>query len=85
MNTETKLLLLQYCFEELKLIRVQFKTDARNIRSQKALEHLGAKYEGILRKSRVCWDGYIRDTVYYSILSEEWPQIRTNLNERLNR
>ncbi|PJC63653.1 MAG: GNAT family N-acetyltransferase [Deltaproteobacteria bacterium CG_4_9_14_0_2_um_filter_42_21] len=83
-NTETKLLLLKYCFETLGLIRVQFKTDARNLQSQNALERLGAKREGILRKNRICWDGFIRDTVYYSILAEEWPEVRSTLHERVS-
>lgn len=78
-NTESKLLLLTYCFEELHLLRVQLKTDGRNVRSQTAIARLGAQKEGVLRKHRVLPDGYIRDTVMFSILDEEWPQVRDRL------
>ncbi len=71
-NTESKYLLLQYVFEILEYNRVQFKTDVLNIRSQKAIERLGAKKEGVLRSSMLLPDGYRRDSVYYSILIEEW-------------
>lgn len=82
-NTESKLLLLQYCFEELNLERVQLKTDGRNIRSQTAIARLGATKEGVLRKHRVLPDGYIRDTVMFSVLREEWPQVRERLQRLL--
>jgi RimJ/RimL family protein N-acetyltransferase len=78
-NTECKYLLLQYCFEALDMIRVQFKTDGRNERSQKAILRLGAVQEGILRKDRIVADGYIRDSVVFSILKEEWPSVKQRL------
>jgi len=71
-NRECKYLLLQYAFETLKYNRVQFKTDIRNVRSQKSIERLGAKKEGVLRSSMLLPDGYRRDSAYYSILVEEW-------------
>jgi RimJ/RimL family protein N-acetyltransferase len=75
-NTECKYLLLRHCFEELGAIRVFFKTDARNERSQKALERIGAVKEGVLRQHRIMPDGYLRDSVYYSILDKEWPAVK---------
>lgn len=78
-NTECKLLLLAYSFEEWKAHRVQLKTDARNLPSQKAIERIGAKLEGQHRKHRINWDGYVRDTVYYSIIDSEWPEVKQRL------
>lgn len=78
-NTECKLLLMTYAFEELDAHRVQLKTDFRNLQSQTAIERLGAKKEGILRKTRICWDGHVRDTVYYSVIREEWASIKKRL------
>lgn len=83
MNTECKYLLLRHAFEELGAIRVQLKTDARNLRSQRAIERLGAKREGTLRRQRRLWDGYVRDTVYYSILHSEWPGLKQRLEALL--
>ena len=84
-NTEAKLLQLRYAFEELGATRVALKTDARNLRSQAAIERLGAVREGVLRRHMRVADGFIRDTVYYSILAEEWPGVRARLTERLAR
>jgi RimJ/RimL family protein N-acetyltransferase len=67
---------LNYCFEALATLRVQLKADARNVRSCTAIERLGAKKEGILRKNRIMYDGYVRDTVYFSILQEEWQSVK---------
>ncbi len=78
-NTECKYLLLRYCFESLSLLRVQLKTDLRNERSQAAIARLGAQKEGILRQHRVLHDGYVRDTVMFSILDKEWPQVKQRL------
>lgn len=78
-NTECKYMLLRYCFESLNLLRVQIKTDLRNERSQAAIARLGAQKEGILRQHRVLYDGYVRDTVMYSILDKEWPQVKQRL------
>jgi N-acetyltransferase len=84
-NTECKYLLLKYAFETLGCIRVQFKTDKRNERSQRAIERLGAKHEGILRNHMVLPDGRFRDSVYFSIIDTEWPGVKTRLEEMLNR
>ena len=78
-NTESKYMLLRYCFESLNLLRVQIKTDLRNERSQAAIARLGAQKEGILRQHRVLYDGYIRDTVMFSIIDKEWPQVKERL------
>jgi len=82
-NTECKLLLLRHAFEELGALRVQFKTDLRNLRSQRAIERLGAVKEGVLRKQRINHDGYVRDSVYYSILDDEWPAVQAGLLRKL--
>ena len=78
-NTECKYLLLTHAFEELGAVRVQLKTDLRNERSQRAIERIGAVREGVLRKHMALWDGFIRDTVYYSILDSEWPDVKRRL------
>ncbi|GAB1808680.1 GNAT family N-acetyltransferase [Priestia megaterium] len=78
-NTECKYLLLKYCFEELKLHRVQFKTDVRNNRSRAAIKRLGATQEGISRKHMVLPDGYVRDSVIFSIIDNEWPFVKKRL------
>jgi len=82
-NTECKYLLLKYAFEKLGCIRVQFKADARNERSVRAIERLGARREGQLRKHYILPDGMIRDSVYFSILDTEWPEVKIRLEERL--
>jgi RimJ/RimL family protein N-acetyltransferase len=82
-NTEAKLLQLTYAFEELGATRVALKTDARNARSQAAIERLGGVREGVLRKHMRMPDGYLRDTVYYSILDDEWLAVRAHLQGRL--
>lgn len=84
-NTEAKLMLLKHAFEDQGALRVQFKTDGRNLRSQEALERLGAVKEGVLRKQRINHDGYVRDAVYYSILDDEWPAVKQRLTARLQR
>lgn len=83
-NTNCKFLLLQYGFEELGLNRIQIKTGHENVRSQKAIERLGAIKEGILRNHMIKKDGTIRHTVMYSITKEEWPVVKERfLNELL--
>ncbi len=82
-NTETKLLLLGHAFETLGYERVMFKTHHRNERSQAAIARLGAVYEGTFRHHRLHWDGSRRSSVFYSILSAEWPAVRDRLSERL--
>ncbi|OGO34383.1 MAG: GNAT family N-acetyltransferase [Chloroflexi bacterium RBG_16_54_18] len=84
-NSEAKYLLLQHAFETLGCVRVQLKTDARNLRSQRAIERLGATPEGILRHDTITPDGYLRDSMYYSILDQEWPDVKKNLEGRLER
>jgi RimJ/RimL family protein N-acetyltransferase len=85
MNTECKYLLLRHAFEDLGAVRVQLKTDLRNARSQRAIERLGAVREGVLRKHMVQWDGFIRDTVYYSVIESEWPGVKRRLEGLLGR
>ena len=82
-NTEAKLLQLRHAFDDLGAGRVALKTDGRNARSQAAIERLGGIREGMLRRHLRMPDGYIRDTVYYSILRYEWPAIRARLEARL--
>src|ERR1041385_3921276 len=82
-NTECKYLLLHHAFETLGCIRVQLKTDLRNERSQKAIERLGAVKEGILRNHMILPDGWIRHSVFYSILDSEWPEVKRRLEEKL--
>jgi N-acetyltransferase len=82
-NTAAKLLLLTHAFEALGCQRVQLKTDARNLVSQRAIERLGAVREGVLRRHMRLHDGFQRDTVYFSILPEEWPAIKARLTARL--
>jgi len=82
-NTEAKLLQLTYAFEDLGATRVALKTDGRNERSQRAIERIGGVREGVLRHHLRLPDGYLRDTVYYSILAAEWPAVKVRLTERL--
>jgi N-acetyltransferase len=83
-NTESKYLFLAHCFERLGCVRVALKTDGRNVRSQEAIARLGAVREGVLRR-HMNVRGYQRDTVYYSILAEEWPAVKARLAVRLAR
>ncbi|MBT2689411.1 GNAT family N-acetyltransferase [Bacillus sp. ISL-47] len=82
-NTNCKYLLLKYCFEELSLNRVQIKTGHKNIRSQKAIERIGAVKEGILRNHMIRKEGTIRHTVLYSVIKEEWDKVKRQFEERL--
>ncbi|QIP86839.1 GNAT family N-acetyltransferase [Streptomyces sp. Tu 2975] len=82
-NTETKLLLLGHAFEELGMGRVQLKTDHMNRRSQDAIARLGARREGVLRRHRRRPDGTWRDSVYFSLLADEWPAAKERLEVRL--
>ncbi len=84
-NTESKLLLLTHAFEDQGPVRVQLKTDLRNERSQRAVEHLGAVREGVLRKHIILWDGFIRDTVCCSSIESEWPEVKRRLELLLRR
>lgn len=82
-NPESKLLLLRHAFETLGALRVQLKTDSRNLHSQRAIEKLGAVREGTLRNYQTRADGRPRDTVMYSITDGEWPAVRAGLERRL--
>ena len=82
-NTQCKLALLEHAFETLGAVRVQLKTDARNVRSQRAMERIGAVREGTLRRSMTLPSGYVRDSVYYSIIDDEWPAVRARLSALL--
>jgi RimJ/RimL family protein N-acetyltransferase len=84
-NTECKYLLLRHAFEDLHTIRVQLKTDLRNVRSQRAIERLGALREGVLRNHMILPDGSFRDSVFYSIIDTEWPSVKSRLEGMLNR
>ena len=82
-NTEAKLLLLSHAFEVWSALRISFKTDARNQASRRAIERLGAQFEGIRRAHVPATDGTVRDSAYYSIMQAEWPPVRARLIARL--
>ncbi|HZW13263.1 MAG TPA: GNAT family protein [Noviherbaspirillum sp.] len=82
-NTECKLMLLTHAFETLGCIAVEFRTDWFNKRSQAAIERLGAKRDGLLRNHMIMPDGRVRDTVVYSIIENEWPGVKRNLQHKL--
>ncbi|MBW8878215.1 MAG: GNAT family N-acetyltransferase [Acidobacteria bacterium] len=82
-NPESKYLLLRHAFEELGAARVQFKTDVNNLHSQRAIEKLGARREGVLRRYQMRSNGLLRDTMMFSILAEEWPAVKAGLEGRL--
>ena len=75
--------MLRYAFEDQRLMRVEFKTDARNTKSRNALLRIGAKEEGTFRKHMVLEGGRIRDSVYYSIIDDEWPAVKAGLEKKL--
>ena len=83
-NVEAKLLMLEHTFERLGCLRVEFKTDSRNERSRAALAALPAQFEGIFRKHMLVRGGERRDSAYYSIIDDEWPEVRDNLGRRLD-
>jgi RimJ/RimL family protein N-acetyltransferase len=80
-NVEAKLLMLEHAFERLRCLRVEFKTDSRNERSRGAL---AARFEGIFRKHMLVRGGELRDSAYYSIIDDEWPEVRENLGRRID-
>ncbi len=84
-NTECKYLLLTHAFEVLKCIRVQIKTDSLNLRSQAAIERIGAVKEGVLRNHMILQDGRIRHSVFYSILDTEWNDVKKKLEAMLEK
>ncbi|MGQ0621991.1 MAG: GNAT family N-acetyltransferase [Panacagrimonas sp.] len=83
-NTECKRLLLGHGFEAMQLNRIEFKTDFLNQRSRTAIARVGATQEGVFRRHMVMPDGRVRDTVYFSIVREEWPAVRERLDACLN-
>lgn len=85
LNAVCKFLLLRFCFEQLGLIRVFFKTDSNNLRSQKAMEKIGAKYEGTLRNHMIREDETFRHSAYYSIIESEWEEVERILREQSER
>lgn len=78
-NTDVKLLLLSHAFERLGCLRVEFKTDERNLRSQRALERIGATREGVLRKHMTVQKDFSRNSVYFSVIDSEWPEVKKRL------
>ena len=84
-NSEAKLLLLQYAFETLDVMAVEFRTHWCNQTSREAITRLGAKQDGVLRNHQLLADGTVRDTVIYSIIDSEWPWVKENLLARLSK
>jgi N-acetyltransferase len=84
-NTHAKLLMLSHAFETWNCIRVEFKTDALNEKSRAAIRRLGAKEEGIFRQHMICASGRLRDSVYFSILDNEWQGVKENLLRKLGK
>jgi RimJ/RimL family protein N-acetyltransferase len=84
-NTEAKLLLLTHAFEQLGCVRVEFKTDARNERSQQALLRIGATREGVLRNHMIVQNNFLRDSVYFSVIEAEWPEVKKRLEVLVSR
>jgi Acetyltransferases, including N-acetylases of ribosomal proteins len=84
-NTEAKYLMLKHAFETLGCIRVEFKTDSLNDKSRKALAGIGANEEGIFRNHMIMPDGRLRHSAYFSIIKSEWPEVKTKLEQRMDR
>jgi len=84
-NTEAKYLMLQHAFEVWHCIRVEFKTDELNLRSQQAIERLGARREGVFRHHMIVEGGRLRNSVYFSIIDDEWPAVKARLQAWLDR
>ncbi|MGB7686312.1 MAG: GNAT family N-acetyltransferase [Solirubrobacterales bacterium] len=84
-NVEAKLLMFRHAFETLGCVRVELKTDARNERSRAAMAALPALFEGILRKHMIVPDIGVRDSAFFSVIDDEWPEVRANLERRLGR
>ncbi|MFH0134188.1 GNAT family N-acetyltransferase [Variovorax sp. VaC1] len=82
-NTEAKYLMLRHAFEDMACVRVQLTTDEINAKSRAAILRLGAKQEGIVRNERIMPDGRKRNSVRFSIIDDEWPQVKARLEERL--
>ncbi len=84
-NTEAKYLQLRHCFESLGCIRVEFKTDERNARSRAALARIGAQQEGIFRSHMRMPDGFLRNSVWFSVVASDWPDVKRRLEALLAR
>lgn len=84
-NTTCKYLLLKYCFEQMGIIRVQFKTDELNLSSQRAIERIGGVKEGILRNERIRSNASVRNAVVYSIIESEWSEVKYKLVQLMNK
>ncbi len=84
-NTESKYLLLRHAFESMNCVRVEIKTDSRNVRSQRAIERLSAVKEAVLRKHMIVRGDYQRDSFVYSIIDTEWQAVKSRLEGFLNR
>jgi RimJ/RimL family protein N-acetyltransferase len=84
-NVEAKLLMLGHAFERLGCVRVELKTDARNERSRAAMAAIPARFEGIMRKHMIVPDVGQRDSAYYSVIDDEWPEVKAGLRQRLER
>ena len=82
-NTEAKYLQLAHCFETMGCVRVELKTDSRNTNSQRAMARIGARYEGVMRKHMLTRGGVYRDSVYYAITDDDWPEVRARLRGML--
>lgn len=82
-NTEAKYLMMRHAFETLGCNRVELKTDSLNIKSRNAILRIGARQEGILRSHMVTWSGRLRDTVYFSVIAPEWPEVKANLEAKM--
>lgn len=82
-NAEAKRLMLGHAFDTLGLMRVEMKTDALNLRSQRAMEAIGASRDGLFRRHRKLYSGRVRDTVYYSVVDTDWPRIKAHLDTLL--
>lgn len=84
-NAEAKLLLMEHAFEDLGCMRVEFKTDALNERARAALEALPARFEGISRKHMLVRGDTVRDSAWYAVVDDDWPQVRAHLRDRISR
>jgi RimJ/RimL family protein N-acetyltransferase len=83
-NPEAKYLLMRHAFEDWGAIRVCLKTDVKNVHSQNAIKKLGARYEGTLRNHYIRRDGSFRDSVYFSVIESEWPEVKRRLEDRIS-
>ena len=82
-NTEAKYLLMRHAFEDEGFLRVEFKTDAGNARARAALAGLPAEFEGVFRKHMLVRDGERRDSAWYAVIDDDWPEVKANLRQRL--